>query len=318
VVIAIVAILIALLLPAVQSAREASRRSHCANNLKQIGVAVLLHHNQFGHFPYGGWGHEWIGMADRGYRERQPGGWIYNILPFVEQSNLHDMGTGTVAEGYSLRVERELPLFNCPTRRPCTPRVISSKYPYMSNPKPAGAPRMAGRGDYAINGGATLAFSHQGPLSLSEGDSSTYVWPDMMGQTGDPDSWFSGISHVRVATRLKRIEDGSSSTYLVGEKYLDPSQYETGESIGDNESLQSGYCSDNHRFGRLSMPPSVDGSLPLSNLLANYRFGSAHAAGLNFVYCDGSVRLIDYEISPDLHYMAAHVADDGSIYGKGL
>ena len=88
VVIAIIGILVALLLPAVQSARESARRTHCRNNLKQIGLAWHTHHDAQGHFPTGGWGWAWIGDADRGFGDDQPGGWVYNILPFIEESAL--------------------------------------------------------------------------------------------------------------------------------------------------------------------------------------------------------------------------------------
>lgn len=84
VVIAIIGILVALLLPAVQAARESARRMQCANHLKQIGLAFHNHHDSFRHFPSGGWGNHWVGDADRGFDSRQPGGWIYNLLPFIE------------------------------------------------------------------------------------------------------------------------------------------------------------------------------------------------------------------------------------------
>lgn len=311
VVIAIMGLLAALLLPAVQAARESSRRAECCNHLKQIGLAALLHHDQFGHFPYGGWGHEWIGVPDRGYEEDQPGGWIYNVLPFLEESNLRELGAGGDVEGYSARVESQLAAFICPTRRECAPREISPRYPYMSSPKPYGAPKMAGRGDYAINGGATLAMGNRGPDSLGSGDSPAYPWPNIAGHPSIPNSSFSGISHVRTAARLPEIMDGASNTYLIGEKYLDPSHYDNGESLGDNESLASGFCSDNHRFTKLEFPPASDGSLPRADSQSHYRFGSAHATALNMAYCDGSVRTISYDISPSLHYLAGHIADLG-------
>src|SRR3989304_8096603 len=84
VVIAIMGILVALLLPAIQSTREVARRLQCSNNLKQMGMGCLSHLNEQGHFPSGGWGWAWSGDPDRGFRGRQPGGWLFNILPYIE------------------------------------------------------------------------------------------------------------------------------------------------------------------------------------------------------------------------------------------
>ncbi len=94
VVIAIIGILIALLLPAVQAAREAARRAQCKNNLKQIGLAWHSHHNAQKFFPSGGWSFGWTGDPDRGFGKDQFGGWAYNILPFLEEGVIHDLGKG--------------------------------------------------------------------------------------------------------------------------------------------------------------------------------------------------------------------------------
>src|SRR5690349_21627560 len=93
VVIAIIGVLVALLLPAVQAAREAARRTQCANHLEQLSLGALLHEDTHQHLPTGGWNWYWSGDPDRGFDRRQPGGWSYTVLPFIEQKALHDLGT---------------------------------------------------------------------------------------------------------------------------------------------------------------------------------------------------------------------------------
>lgn len=89
VVVAVTTILMALLLPAIQSARGGARRAQCANNLTQLSRGCLGHEVTHGHYPTGGWGWRWVLDSDRGFGVDQPGGWIGNVLPYIEEESLH-------------------------------------------------------------------------------------------------------------------------------------------------------------------------------------------------------------------------------------
>ena len=92
--IAIVATLIGLALPAIQAAREAARAAQCKDNLKNLGLGATHHVNAYASFPSGGWGWDWVGDPDFGFLEKQPGGWVYNVLPFIEQKSIWSIGKG--------------------------------------------------------------------------------------------------------------------------------------------------------------------------------------------------------------------------------
>lgn len=120
VVIAIIGVLIALLLPAIQAAHEAARRTQCTNSLKQMSLAALTHENTVKHFPSGGWGYLWVGDPDRGFGRGQPGGFFYNILPFMEWKGIHDMPkAANVSDKMRLSAQMiatPIDLFSCPSR----------------------------------------------------------------------------------------------------------------------------------------------------------------------------------------------------------
>ena len=140
------------------------------NNLKQLALGCLNHENLLKRLPTGGWGWGWTGDPDMGTDRHQPGGWFYNVLPFVEQRNLHDLGAGMQPwdnpQKFLANLQRlstPLAVFYCPTRR----RTMA--YPWSSHPAVAnaGLPVSVGRSDYAANSGDTFTYGSSGGPNLS-------------------------------------------------------------------------------------------------------------------------------------------------------
>jgi prepilin-type N-terminal cleavage/methylation domain-containing protein len=338
VVVAIVGALLALLLPAVQAARETARQAHCKNNLKQISLAALNHADTQGHFPTGGWGWYWVGDPDRGFGSEQPGGWIYNILPYCEQSpGLHDLAadgdpsflTRVQRVGSAQVVQSPLDIVNCPSRRP------NKVYPLRANEWDSlgfynsTTPDNAGRSDYAANAGHIYcewpySILGRGPSNYEEAAAWTAnrVWgseqPRLLAATLADIETLTGISYERSMVSVSHVVDGLSKTYLVAERYVPQDKYETGTSLGDNETWCTGFNNDNYRkTGRLEnneiqeCAPIPDWSTEVEDM--NGRFGSAHPAGWNASFCDGSVRTVPYEIDWRVHRDLGNRMDGGAV-----
>ena len=169
VVCAVVAVLAALVLPAVQGARESARLTTCRNHIKQVATAVLHHEQSLRHLPSGGWGPNWLGVAERSSDSGQPGGWIYSVLPFIEATDVHDAVAGTTAAtsaaDYRACAAGVVAAFACPSRRTSAARSLPGSIAYRT---PFNASLSIPSGivsDYAANGGS---FATCPPIELLE------------------------------------------------------------------------------------------------------------------------------------------------------
>ena len=260
VVIAIIGILVALLLPAIQAARESARRTQCINNLKQLGIALQLHLDSHKFFPSSGWGDWWVGCPDLGTGERQPGSWAYSLLPFIEETARAGVGQGFKCEDPNSQkaigemVATHVDIFYCPTRRASQPYPHGSRT--LRNYIP---PPYAGHSDYACNIGdlpSQTLGSDIGPRSTSDADYNNHRWlasgPAFVKFVRDTlkinsPTGATGVIFQRSEIRPSQIEDGTSKTYLLGEKNLDPNRYLDGTAGNDDQCMYSGHDQDNIR-----------------------------------------------------------------------
>ena len=270
VVIAIIAILVGLLVPAVQRVREAANRVSCINNLKQIGLAWQSYESTNKSFPWGG--DAWNGSPPKytnGLPEvglNQWAGWAFYILPYIEQENVWrgPFGATDAAKG-NAALGALIPIYFCPTRR--KPESFNS----------GGLQRAMT--DYAANAGTAQQAS---------------ILSDI------PTRWFLDTLLSGVVKRnadggkinLSELTDGTSNTLLVGEKYFDSSLYGQPKA-DDNEGYSVGYDQDVLRWGNIQPQQDRNNGEPWGRK----KFGSAHSSGFNAAFADGSVKTIKYQIN---------------------
>jgi prepilin-type N-terminal cleavage/methylation domain-containing protein len=336
VVIAIIGVLVALLLPAIQAAREAARNAQCKNNLRQIGLAMLNYESANKTFPTGGWSFHWIGNPAMGNGPRQPGGWIYQVSDYIENQNVKKIGGGTFTTTAALRAALKdqatvlIPGFNCPSRRP------SQLYPNYENLLfNADISDVAAKSDYAGNAGHDLTNSQGKPAPADNAQNCTNPDEPYNGTSRFPicnfpngddaiaSSW-SGIIADRVGARIAQIEDGASKTAAAGEKWVSSDFYEVAswktppappsDNPADNGSMYQGYDQDTLRAisGSFSGAGQPQGALPKKDTDRDngtpnpkesgndypHHMGSAHPATVNMVMCDGSVHGYDFDVDP--------------------
>ncbi|MDZ7617883.1 MAG: DUF1559 domain-containing protein [Patescibacteria group bacterium] len=315
VVITIIGILIGLLLPAVQSAREAARRLQCANHLKQMALGTHLHHETHGHFPTGGWAWRWVGDPDLGFGKKQPTGWHFNILPYIDQINLHQMGAGqseTVKRAAARdRLRTPLAIFHCPSRRRAQlyPHTICTRTGrcYLNADDPGD---LIARSDYAASSGDMNGNHHADGSGMDTYTESNWASvPDSDG-TVTPGT---GVIYRRSMVQIAQVRDGTSNVYLLGERYINVDRYLDGEDGANDQGWDSGYDYDNYRWTRnaSSHQPRQD----RAGADANRAFGSAHSGMFQMALCDGSVRAISYSIDGATHAILGHRSSGQVISG---
>lgn len=325
VVITIIGILVSLLLPAVQSAREQAREVQCKNHVKQLALACQTHLSTYGYFPGGGWGWGWIGDPNYGSGSRQPGGWIFSILPYIDQQPLHDLQLGksgaALATAAGQMLSTPIDAINCPTRRPLQtyPTWLTAGNDFCS-PAFAGGnpPSTVAKTDYGGNAGDNAIepgsdWNDNKGSSNWNADAGPGSYADGINASGQQ-NWralalvSTGVIYPGSQTQSESVTDGLSNTYLLGEKYLPPDYYTTGTDGGDNESAYMGFNADICRWGgpNVGIPKQDTPGLSEGN---NGDFGSAHSSGFNVALCDGSVRMISFSIDLTTHGRLANRMD---------
>jgi prepilin-type N-terminal cleavage/methylation domain-containing protein/prepilin-type processing-associated H-X9-DG protein len=271
VVMAIIAVLIALVLPAVQKAREAAARSQCSNNLHQIALAFQQHFNQQGIFPTNGfntpgspysttpaggttsfWG---IGNPTVGNPRAQTGPWCFSILPYLEQGNTYSQ----IPTNGGIVVK----LYGCPTRHRQNPQVCPAVDPGPVFP------------------GWTYTTNNQNPWAKCD-----YAANNLLVK-----------SNPTLATdffSLADITDGASVTIAVGEKSIDPLAYDTGGWAWDEPYMLGGTGS-LARYGKI-----INQDKP--GVVTPNNWGTAHTGSAQFVFADGSVHGLSPTISSTVLY----------------
>ena len=282
VVITIIGILIALLLPAVQAAREAARRMQCTNNLKQIGLALHLYHGQNNALPAGWRAYDANGLP---YAQGNPGwGWAANILPFVEQSNVANnlnynkpMNDPSNVTG----ITTYLPLFRCPSD------VGNNTFSFGTT---SGSSVTLATANYAGVFGTRDVHSC---YNLSAGTACTSdLCAALAGSTTQPGSSNGVFSH-NSSIRFADIKDGLSQTFAAGERNTNIAISDGTTWVGAPPNTYD--CAPGLVIATAGYPPNSPNN-------DTHDFSSNHPAGTNFLMCDGSVQMITQYIDTTVYH----------------
>ena len=278
VVIAIIAMLVTLLLPAVQSAREAARRSQCQNNLRQIGLAVTNYTDTHGEvLPMG-----------RDDTHHFAVSWAFRILPFLEDQSVHDaFVVGEKVEDLKNAAAMRTPVttYICHARRSADDLVDFDNDDSASRTVKSASP-----GDYAASAGPFAQYGNNNEKNPSE----------------------SGVIYTKSAVKLRQVTDGTSKTLLVGERHVIPRGGSTRSGFDDYDRGDTAFLSGDNPW---TIFGATAPGFPTSKFDKNIdKFGSDHTGTMaQFVFLDVHVKPINYSISATVLHSLGVIADGGVI-----
>ena len=308
VVIAIIGILVALLLPAIQAAREAARRSQCLNNLKQMSLASANFESTNNKLP----------------PSRMPcqiGTWAVALWPYVEQQSLADAWDHAISyyrQSNDSRI-KQIGFYYCPSRRTASDGLVS-----LDGDDGNGQMRHkpGALGDYACSIGNGEAWDYasaaNGAFATDLGADALHPSPGTCNGSEPTQSLNSGF---RYAVGVQHITDGTSNTFLFGEKHVPLLTFlENGDLVDAFGRIASHdtaiYNPDNLervcRFAGPGYPLAIgpsDSPPPEQNLM----FGSSHPGVVQFALCDGSARTVSVSASTEILGRLSHRADGQTI-----
>lgn len=320
VVIAIIGILIALLLPALQVAREAARRTQCTNGIKQMVLAIHNFESTNKRFPQGGtdpWPPVWYTPSHPEYKQQfYPNSpvppdapkvlgmsWAYAILPFIEQLQLSKLPDENQMSQISV------PFYFCPSRR--APSAQEGRYLM----------------DYACATPTKTSASRTGPetLQLESPAARDAFWANINGAyydhtigPKDKNRVFNGVitrTWIAQPCTFAKIKDGSSNTLLLSEKRLIRELYSKGD-WHDDRGWTDGWDPDVMRSTGFAPRVDADLSSTANDDYLGFRFGSAHTSGINASFADGRVTHIDYAVDPTVFALMGDRRDQRPIEMK--
>jgi prepilin-type N-terminal cleavage/methylation domain-containing protein len=289
VVISIIAVLIALLLPAVQASREAARRTQCNNHLKQIALAIHNFENAYQTLPSSRLGPQYAT-------------WLVQILPYVEQSPLYNSWnlTNTYYMQSTTTLVTQVETFYCPSRR--SPPMLSTQFEISSTGIPDTLAHPGALGDYAANGGQFAGSIVDNPLCNG-------VMCQATSQVTN-----NQLVNSQSQTRLRDIQDGTSQTFLVGEKHVPLSKFgQSGPSWGDGAVFNGDFP---RNFNRIAGLPQFNLGQGPNDLAGPWhcKFGSYHPGICQFAFSDGHVAALKNSTPMTILNLLA-VRNDGQIIG---